>query len=288
MNNYKAELRHGNLQLTFPDVGQGWEQWFLISGDRHHDNKQCMRDLELRHLKMAQEREALILDVGDLFCAMQGKYDPRSSMDDIRPEDVSAKYLDKIVEHAAEFYGPFAPNFVLLGEGNHETAILKRHHTSLIGNLVHRLNSDHKGQVYDGGYGGWVRLQFIARKTVCKALMIKYHHGSGGGSSPVTRGVIQTNRQAVYQPDADILINGHTHDAYHVPIARERCSQRMVVTSDIIHFLRTPTYKDEYGDGKSGWWIEKGNPPKPRGCVWMRLYYDHENIVNSEFILDVM
>ena len=273
--------------MTFPGVGLHWEQWFLISGDRHHDNKSCLRDLELKHLKQAKERDALIIDVGDLFCAMQGKYDPRASMDDIRPEDVGADYLDRIVKHAAEDYGPFAKNFVLIGEGNHESAILKHHHTSLISGLVHRLNSDHKGQVFQGGFGGWIRMQFIARKTVTKSIMVKYHHGSGGGNSPVTRGTIQTNRQAVYQPDANILINGHTHDAYHVPIARERCSQDLVVGSDIVHFLRTPTYKDDYGDGRSGWWIEKGYPPKPKGCIWMQLTYDYDNIINTKIMLDV-
>ena len=289
MNGYTAELVNGNLRIKFPDVGAGWEQWFLISGDRHHDNKACLRDLELKHLKQAQERGALIVDVGDLFCAMQGKYDPRGNMDDIRPEDVGSKYFDNIVDHAADFYGPFAKNIVLLGEGNHEVSIQDHHHTNLISRLVHCLNSKHQGNVIQGGYGGWIRLQFKIRSTINHSISIKYHHGSGGGNSPVTRGTIQTNRQAVYLPDANVVINGHTHDAYHVPIARERCSQNnMRVSTDIIHFLRTPTYKDDYGDGKTGWWIVKGYPPKPRGCVWMHLVYDHDNLIDMKFMLDVM
>ncbi len=90
----------------------------------------------------------------------------------------------------------------------------------------------------------------------------------------MTRGVIQTNRQAVYLPDADIVVNGHTHDAYILPIARERLSNRNVVHQDYIWFIRTPGYKNDYGNGESGWHVESGMPPKPSGGVWLRLFYD--------------
>src|SRR3990167_5322867 len=106
---YRAEQDSANvLTVHFNQVAAGWEQWVLLTADRHHDNIYCNRALEKYDLDQAKERNALIADFGDLFCAMQGKYDPRSSMDDIRPEDVGADYLDRIVKHAAEFYGPYA------------------------------------------------------------------------------------------------------------------------------------------------------------------------------------
>lgn len=80
------------VSVYFDDVQAGWEQWVMLSSDRHHDNIHCDRRLERRHLEQAAARSALIVDAGDLFCAMQGKYDPRSSMDDIRPEDVGADF----------------------------------------------------------------------------------------------------------------------------------------------------------------------------------------------------
>ena len=58
-----------------------WEQWFLLSSDRHHDNPKTRQDLEQEHLKEAKERNAGVIDIGDLFCAMQGKYDRRASKD---------------------------------------------------------------------------------------------------------------------------------------------------------------------------------------------------------------
>lgn len=273
----KAKQDGAVLSLYFDDVALGFEQWVLLGADRHHDNPACDRKLEKHHLDTALERGAIILDFGDTFCAMQGKYDPRSSMDEIRSEDVGEDYLDRIVTHAARDYGPYAENWLLFGQGNHETNIRRRHGTDLISNLVHRLNADAGGHVHIGGYGGWVRFLFTVQKTRRQSCRLKYHHGAGGGG-PVTRGVIQTNRQAVYLPDADIVVNGHTHDSWHVPIPRERLSSQGKVYHDLVHFVRTPGYKDEYGDGSGGFHIEKWGAPKPIGAVWLRFFYEDGGI----------
>ncbi len=269
----KVKARGNVLSLYFEDIAAGWEQWVLLSADRHHDNVYCDRGLEHKHLEQARQRGAGILDFGDLFCAMQGKYDPRSNMDDIREEDVGQDYLDRIVTHAAEDYGGYARYWWLIGRGNHETNIRKRHGTDLTSNLVHRLNADYDGNCHVGGYGGWVRFMFTVHGTNCQSYRLKYHHGAGGGG-PVTRGVIQTNRQAVYLPDADFVVNGHTHDSWYVPIARERLSNRGVVYQDLIRFIRVPGYKNEYNDGSKGFHIEKWGPPKPLGAAWLRFYVD--------------
>ena len=58
-----------------------WEQWVLLRSDVHHDNPKCKQDMERRHLDEALEFDAPIIDNGDLFCAMQGKWDKRSDND---------------------------------------------------------------------------------------------------------------------------------------------------------------------------------------------------------------
>lgn len=97
-----------------------WEQWFLLRSDAHHDNPHCLQDLELEHLELARERGAGVIDAGDLFCAMQGKYDKRASKSCLRPEHQVDDYLDALVRTAADFYQPFAHNFVVIADGNHE------------------------------------------------------------------------------------------------------------------------------------------------------------------------
>ena len=277
MNKYNVAYKNNVLAIDFPDVKKGWEQWMLWSSDRHHDNVLCRHDLELKHLRQAQERDALIFDNGDLFCAMQGKYDPRSNMDALRPEDKREDYLDAIVEHATDFYKPYAANFVLIGQGNHERNIEKRLGTNLTKRLVEGL-SKNNGNVFMGNYGGWVRLQFTIHGTNMTSRNIKYYHGKHASNAPVTRGVIDTNRLSVYLPDADFVFTGHSHDTWYVPIRRERVSQKGVIYFDYVHFLRTTTYKDEYQLGEKGFAVEQGKPPKPLGAAWLRFYYEDDTI----------
>jgi hypothetical protein len=265
------------LSVRFPYVSKGWEQYVLLSSDRHHDSKWTDRALAIEHLEKARDRNAYIIDVGDMFDVMQGKFDPRRSYRDLRPEYTVENYLDEIVVDGAKFYSPYADRFLLIGRGNHEQAVLKNNGVDLISNVVHRLNAEKKTSIQAGFYGGWVKFQFMISATQGLSKNLKYFHGSGGGG-PVTRGVIQTNRQAVYLPDADIIVNGHTHDAWYVPIARERITDGGGIYQDIQHHVRTTSYKDEYRDGGDGWHVETWKPPKPIGAAWLRFYYDNVKV----------
>jgi hypothetical protein len=91
--------------------------------------------------------------------------------------------------------------------------------------------------------------------------------------------VIDTNRQAVYEPDANIVVNGHNHESWYMPIARERLSNMGVSFQDIQHHLRTGTYDNDYEDGYSGFHVESGKPPKPRGAVWVKFSYRNDEIL---------
>jgi len=271
------------LKLKFDNVRDGWEQWFLLSSDRHHDSRHSDKELMREHLEQAKEKSAYIFDFGDFFDAMQGRYDPRRSYPDMDPKylDIMQKkgigYLDAIVTDAREFYKPYAKLFLLISKGNHETAIYEHNDIDLTNRIVYGLNSDAGTQIHTGMYGGWIRFMFSIGKTQRESINLKYFHGSGGGG-PVTKGVIQSNRQAVYLPDADIVVNGHIHESWILPLKRERISQAGVIYQDYQYHVRTGTYKDEYGDGGEGWAVTKGMPPKPKGAVWFKLYYDRKHV----------
>lgn len=282
---YSVEQITPNVHtLTFAGIREGWEQWILLSSDRHHDSAYCDQALEIAHLEEAKRRGAIWLDFGDLFDAMQGTDDRRASKDALRNEHKRIDYLDSLVNEAAGFYGPYASLLAVAGMGNHETAVLKRYGTNLTDRLIDRLRNQYGGRCFTGGYGGWIRLRFYIQGNVQRQMRLKYFHGAGGGG-PVTRGVIQTNRQAVFLPDADIVVNGHTHDAWHMPIARERLSEAGKQFQDLQHHVRTSTYKDEYNTGAGGWHVETGKPPKPIGAVWMRLFLSDPRMarIDAEF-----
>lgn len=275
------------LTVRFQDISVGWDQWIMLSSDNHHDSPLCDRVLETRHLEKAKDRQALIFFFGDVLDAMQGHFDPRRNMDEVRPEDAKIDYYDQIVNHAVESYAPYASQIAMISKGNHETSVLKHTNHDLTSALVHGLNRA-GGNVAIGGYGGWVKFSFEVHKTKRSCLNLKYFHGAGGGG-PVTRGVIQSNRQSVYLPDADVVVNGHTHDSWIVPIARERLSERGTIRRDLVWHVRTPGYKNEYADGTKGYQVEKWAPPKPLGCCWLHLMYDdgRSGVINSEITADV-
>jgi len=263
------------ITLRFDEIAAGWEYWVLLMSDNHHDSPYCRRKLERRHLEMARDRGGLVMIFGDVFDVMQGKFDPRRSLDDVRPEDKVSNYLDSIVDHASQDYGEFADNIALISKGNHESTVLDKTNTCLISRLVDKLNhaTTNGHHVYTGGYGGWVKFMFTSNGTRRNSYSMKYHHGSGGGA-PVTRGVIHTNRQSVFLPDADIVVNGHNHQAYVLPIARERLTRHNKVITDLCWHIRTPGYKNEWGDGSGGYAVEKNQGPTPTGAVWLKFYYD--------------
>jgi len=249
----------------------GESQWFLLSSDRHWDNPKSDIALQLKHLNEAKERGAGIIDNGDLFCAMQGKYDPRGTKSDVRPEHSKGDYLDQLVNTGADFFVPFAENFIQIAWGNHETSILKRLETDLTTRLVERINAKAGTQIHKAGFYGWVVLRANVGGNDTQTLRIAWHHGYGG-DAPVTKGTIQTNRMSVYLPDADFVMTGHTHNEFQFPISRVRISSKGSVYHDEQLHLKIPSYKEEYRDGHSGWHIERGGPPKPKGALWLRIY----------------
>lgn len=249
----------------------------LLISDLHWDNPHCDRELLREHLEEAKKGGHDILINGDLFCAMQGKYDGRRSKSDIRPEHNNSRYLDSLVSTAAEWFAPYAKNIRVIGYGNHETSILRHCETDLIERLVTLLNANHGGQIEVGGYGGWVNYQFFQGPTMRVAYKIKYYHGSGGGG-PVTRGAINFNRMQTAVEGADAIWMGHVHESMEITYTVEYLSGKLNVKLRDILMIRTPAYKEEYDGGHGGWHVERGAPPKPLGGRWLVLTPKRDDI----------
>jgi len=249
-----------------------WSQSFLLRSDAHHDNSHASHRLELLHLTEAEERNAGVLDIGDLHCAMQGKWDRRSDVSQCRPEQQEGRYLDSLVECAAQFYQPFADRWLLMSPGNHETSILKRHETDLTERTAERLRAA-GSRVVTGTYSGFIR--FVARDAQGRSAnrVMWYTHGSGGGG-PMSHGVLNTRRRQSYLPDADIVWSGHTHDSWSVRLAKSSLVGGSVRIDDV-HHVSTPGYKDEWSP-LEGWHIERGAPPKPIGAAWLTFTLERE------------
>lgn len=249
-----------------------WEQWVFLRADSHHDSIHCNQNLERRHLEEAKRKNALILDGGDLFLfdAMQGPGDKRSSKRELREEYKTDKYFDALVDHAARFYGHYSANWVLMGLGNHETAVIKYHNTDLTERLCERLRHEFKSPVMKGSYENYVRFDFRGNAT--KRTKVLYHHHGYGGGARVTKGVIDFQRIFVEIPTADFLFMGHIHNENIFTVPCEELTVENNRRKRKRYGIRVAGYKDEHGKG--GWHDERGHGVRPLGGAWIRFFWD--------------
>jgi hypothetical protein len=236
--------------------------------DIHWDNPKCDWSLLKKDLDYCLKESIPMMFNGDTFCLMQGKWDPRGTKSDIRPEHNNIKYLDSIVETAVDFFLPYAHLITVIGYGNHETSVIKRQETDILQRFVDLLNYKNKSNVQTGGYGGWLIINQKVRLGNSLTTRVKYFHGSGGGGI-VTRGEINLTRALEMYEDFDVFAMGHIHENKCTNIARDAVEHHPVKgyfhRQRQIHLMITGTYKEEYGDGSKGWHVERGAPPKPVG-----------------------
>lgn len=253
---------------TFPTAEHEFPP-LLLAGDAHWDNPDCDRERLAKDFADAKDKGSPILIGGDFFCAMQGKFDKRSDKKKLLPEHATGNYLDRLVETAAEWLEPYADNIAIVCRGNHETSIANHHETDLTDRLCAELRRMGSPAV-SGGYAGWVRFQ-MHYGTIRGSLRMYYHHGFGGGG-PVTQGKIDFNRYQI-QAEYDAAWSQHVH---HTEIFDTRCAF-LNDANKIGHkqkwHIRTPSYKDEYRDGYGGFQVERGQGPRPKGGVWLSVYF---------------
>jgi len=281
----KITQSNGVISVYLDDVVHGWSKSVYLFSDVHFDSVYSQREIYLDHLERAKREDALIFDGGDLFDAMQGRFDPRRSMDELRPEYRREDYYDFVIQDVANYLKPYARNILVFGSGNHELAVRKNANTDLTERLVQELRREGAPTVRMG-FKGWIRFMFIKSSgNSTGSIVLRFSHSGGGASAPVTWGVIETNRQAVYLPDADVVWNGHSHHGWVVPISRERLSNKGTVYQDLAWFVRTPGYKAEYLNDDIGYAAQKAAGPTPIGCIRLTLEYNDLPMVKAELVV---
>ena len=245
----------------------------FFSPDHHWDNPKCERELLKSHLDECLAKNASIIMPGDTFCLMQGAYDPRKNKSDIRPEHNHANYLDRVINTAVEWYAPYRNNIHCLGQGNHESSILKRQETNVLERFCERSGID-----VEMGYQGWVIYRVFTEGIASLRAVYKvyFNHGSGG-DAPVTYGMIEHNRMNVNIEGADLLVLGHNHNRYTQEIMTHYYDQtaQCPKIKSVLN-VRASTYKQEYT--ASGFHLEKGGrKPKPLGGTFVTLHLKRDS-----------
>lgn len=235
---------------------------FMFISDVHYDNPKCKRKLVHKHLDYALENNIPVFCFGDFFCLMQGKYDPRRSKGDIRPEHNSSNYLDTVFRDTAEKMSKYSKVLKMVSDGNHETAILKNCEVDPLDNFCHLMNVLHNGDVTHMGYHGFIRFKFHRNGAAIRTINLYFHHGKYGGA--VTKGVTGVVRHSSAAPEADIIVTGHTHDKWMVEHPRYilKSNGKMVVRPQ--YHLKCGTFKEEF-EKSGGWAVERIAMPKSMG-----------------------
>ena len=227
---------------------------YLLS-DIHFDSIKCDRKLLFKHLDRAKEENAVVLILGDLYDLMNMKFDPRGSYDSLRPELKAMAYIDEVIKDCTDKLEPYKDIIKLIGQGNHETNITKRHGVDPIQRTVGILNAN-GGNIIAGYYAGWVVLKCSRNgKGGRKSFPIHYHHGYGGNAKR-SKGVLNVDIDMKDYPQAVIIARGHTHQKWYVPVMRDVLTSNFNHGQETVHVVQTGSYKKK--DRSIGWEVEKG------------------------------
>lgn len=248
------------LELSIPVSGKRNDAWIFLCADVHADSPHSDRELYREHIREARRRKAGAFVFGDMFDVMQSFGDKRASPDGKRDEDserVSGlAYLRAVVNNMANIHRGYEKTLSFLSPGNHETAMLRYHHWDLVSEFADLINR-RGGNLKVGGYRGYIRVSFRGQ-----SFLLYYHHGAGG-SAPVTRGVIRSARRAEYVR-ADVVVTGHIHTGYMLPILSETSRGRHVQ-----RHIQLSTYLDPLAKQAYGWATEREFAPSPMGGAWL-------------------
>lgn len=262
----------------------------LLISDVHFDNPKCNRDLLFSHLDKAKKLGYKVAIFGDLFCMMQGKYDPRRNKKDILPEHNVANYIDAVIDDTIEKLKNYSDIIIFVSEGNHETAILKNLETDVLARFVDKFNERYKTNIIKGSYRGWFIVRLYTDTTENRKFTtykIYYHHGYGGGGE-MTKGILQHSRMNMHIEGADAILMGHVHEMY-IQIGQTEYFDRNTYSPKVreIYNVRTACYKQEFNEG--GFHIEKGRAPKPLGGILLNLqsikHLNQDKKIHAEYTL---
>jgi hypothetical protein len=256
------------LEIRIPYTSTADTQTFFLASDIHLDNPLCDRNLFSKHLNEMRDRDGYGLFFGDVLCLMQGKKDRRGSKSSIRPEHLGSNYFDLVFAESAQWLKPWQDRILLMGDGNHETAVINNQEIDPLENVT-RLMRDSGAPTEHMGYQGFVRFVFSrGNKEGVRRCTLFFHHGAWGGI--VTKGTMGGGRYAQIAPDSDLVINGHNHERSIVAHPCYRVADNGKVWTEQRWHLQTGTYKHEFG-GTGGFAVERIVMPKSLGGIWLQL-----------------
>jgi UDP-2,3-diacylglucosamine pyrophosphatase LpxH len=258
----------------------GWEQTYLLTADEHLDSPECYINLWHNHMREAKEKNALVVNAGDMFDVISGRHDKRGSKGTIREEHSKVNYIDRVVDWGADELKPYADQLVYVGTGNHEMSVLVNTETDVTARVLEKVNSYRSKDlppIYRAGFTGWIRFMFENPKDGGRfSWNMKIEHGTGG-NSPVSKGVLEAHRRSARVEGATFLVSGHIHERWHMEHVVETLnSSTGRIEQRPYEHIQLGSYKRDFRtDGVGTWFMMKMGSTKPIGGKWLRFWCDN-------------
>lgn len=167
--------------------------------------KACLQD---------SDEKTFFLNIGDLFDGIIFTDKRYEKGGDAFRHSNSSAIIDDQVDFGRAIIEPYASKFIGLGLGNHERTCLLKHGTNPIRRICGQLSIPYLG------YSGLIRVYLHEKgNTRGRSVIIRYHHGFGGGGRTGGSSITKYERQMA-DWDADIFVFGHDHNLDAKPYAR--------------------------------------------------------------------
>lgn len=229
--------------------------------DVHMGNRHCDVKGFKKFLQDDDDPQTYFIGGGDLLDSIvvtDKRY--RKTEDGTTGDDI----VDEQIAEMLKCLLPYKERILGLGTGNHEDVITNRCGTNPIKRLCKEL------EVPFLGYSCFFRVRMSENGGRCRQVVIKQHHGWGGGSR--TRGAnITKYERDLGKWDADIFLYGHVHQKQYDRMPRLGISGMTLVSRPQLMaicgtFLKTlsdtsdPTYSEL-----------KGFPPTEIGGITIKI-----------------
>ena len=216
--------------------------------DVHYLNTNCDVNAAKKYLAEDNDPNTYIIGGGDTMDSIivtDKRY--RKSADAAEGEAI----IDEAIDGAERILGPYKDKLIGLASGNHEDKILEVVGTDPIARLCKRL------QCKNLGYSGLIRLILSENGARIRTVIIRYHHGWGGGSRTQGADLTKYSKDLAYW-DADIFLYGHVHRKQADRVPRLGLSGETLISKPKMEcicgtFLKTyskgirPTYSEKAG-----------------------------------------
>jgi hypothetical protein len=148
-------------------------------------------------------------------------------------------------------------------------------HTSPLDRVAYIVNKN-GGNIQVAGYSGWLWMQIYHNGKRRSSTFVHYHHGMGS-NAPRSKGVLRVDIDQMQFKDASLIVRGHTHQKWHLPVTSDRISRFGKLYQDSVHHLQLGSYK-MLGDRFAGWATEKGFNTPRLGGWWVTLHNSNHDL----------